>query len=99
MIEKIKKDITERSIKKNFTLFPQTGKSQHEFDYRYCKSDLEGLKDYDFVVSKVMKYSGSSMVDYGYVVYVYDKNGNFVDNPNIQERCKGNFFESIKDIE
>jgi hypothetical protein len=99
MIEKIKNDITQRSIKKNFTLFPQTGKSQHEFDYRYCKSDLKELENYYFVVSKVMKYSGSSMVDYGYVVYVYDKNGNFVDNPNIQERCKGSFFDSIKDIE
>jgi hypothetical protein len=99
MIEKIKNDITQRSIKKNFTLFPQTGKSQHEFDYRYCKSDLKGLENYYFVVSKIMKYSGSSMVDYGYVVYVYDKNGNFVDNPNIQERCKGSFFDSIKDIE
>ena len=77
MIEKIKKDITERSIKKNFTLLPQTGKSQHEFDYRFCKSELEGLKDYYFVVSKVMKYQGNSMVDYGYVVYVYDKNGNY----------------------
>jgi hypothetical protein len=99
MIEKIKKDITERSIKKNFTLFPQSGKSQHEFDYRFCKSELEGLKDYYFVVSKVMKYQSSSMVDYGYLVYVYDKNGNYVDNPKIQERCKGSFFDTIKDIE
>lgn len=98
MLDKIKKDITERSIRKNFVPFPQTGISQHEYDYRYCKSDMEGLENYYFVVSKVFKYKGSSLNDYGYSVYVYDENGEFVEDPSITEKCRGNFFDSIKDI-
>lgn len=98
MIDKIKEDITRRSIKNNFNYLPQAGKSQHEFDYRFCKSDMKGFENYYFVVSKIMKYQGNSMVDYGYNVYVYDKNGKFIEDPKIQEKCKGSFFESIKDI-
>jgi hypothetical protein len=98
MIDKIKKDITERSIVKNFTLMPQSGKSSHEYGYRYCKSEMEGLENYYFVVSKVLQYQGGSMVDYGYSVYVYDKNGDFVEDPSITEKCKGKFFDSLKDI-
>jgi hypothetical protein len=45
-----------------------------------------------------MKYQGSSMVDYGYEVYVYDKKGNFVDDPAIKGKCRGKFFDSLKDI-
>lgn len=98
MLDKIKKDITERSIRKNFTYLPQTGSSQHEYDYRYCKSDMEGLENYYFVVSKVFKYKGNSLNDYGYNVYVYDENGEFVQDPAITEKCRGKFFDSIKDI-
>jgi hypothetical protein len=98
MIEKIKQDIVERSMRKNFTPLAQSGKSQHEFDYKYCTSDLSDLKGYYFVVSKIMKYQGSSMVDYGYEVYVYDKKGNFVDDPAIKGKCRGKFFDSLKDI-
>ena len=98
MIDKIKEDIVERSMKKNFMPMPQSGKSQHEFDYQFCTSDLKELKGYYFVVSKIMKYQGSSMVDYGYEVYVYDKNGNYVDDSAIKNKCKGKFFDSLKEI-
>ena len=99
MIEKIKQDIVERSMRENFTILPQSGKSKHEFDYRYCTSDLDNLQGYYFVVSKVMKYQGNSMVDYGYEVYVYDAKGNYVKDDNIKQKCKGKFFDSLKDIE
>ncbi len=99
MLEKIKKDILERSIRKNFSALPQSGKSHHEFDYRYCKSDIKDLQEYYFVVSKILKYSGNSLNDFGYMVYVYDKNGEYVDDPYITEKCRGKFFDSIKDIE
>lgn len=98
ILEKIKEDIVERSLRKNFKLFPTAGKSEHEFSHRYCKSDMEGLQDYYFVVSKILKYKGNSIDDYGYVVYVYDKEGNFVEDPEINSKCRGQFFDSIKDI-
>jgi hypothetical protein len=99
MLDKIKKDIWERSKVKNLGYFPQTGESQEEFDYRYCTSNLEGLDGYYFVVSKFLKFQGNSMHDGGFKVYVYDKEGNFVTDPKINEKCRGQFFETIKDIE
>jgi len=99
MIDKIKKDITERSIRKNFSFLSSAGKSQHEFNYRYCKSDMSDLENYYFVVSHVIKYKGNSMDDYGYVVYVYDSNGDYVEDPKIVNKCIGKFFSSLKDIE
>lgn len=99
ILEKIKKDIMERSVVKNLAPFPQTGKSHQEFDYRYCTSDTAGLDDYYFVVSKIMNYLANSLVDYGYVVYAYDKEGNFVEDPAIMDKCKGKFFDTLKDAE
>jgi hypothetical protein len=32
-------------------------------------------------------------------VYAYDINGEFTDNPDIMKKCRGGFFETIKDIE
>jgi hypothetical protein len=99
MIAKIKKDIFERSRVKNIGYFPQTGNSQQEYDYRYVKSDVEGLEDYYFVVSKVLKYRANSIDGMEFKVYAYDKNGEFTDNPDIMKKCRGGFFETIKDIE
>jgi hypothetical protein len=99
MIDKIKDDITERSIKKNFSLLPNQGKAEHQYDYRICKSELEDLEGYYFVVSKIIQYNGVSIDDYGYVVYVYDKNGDFVNDDSIQQKCKGKFFESLINAE
>lgn len=97
-LEKIKEDITERSIVKNISLLPRQGASQHEYDYRICKSDLEGLENHYFVVSKIIKYNGRSMDDYGYVVYAYDTEGNFVEDEGIKNKCKGKFFESLINV-
>ena len=94
MIEKIKEDITERSIKKNFSLLPKTN-GGHEYDYRICKSSLDGLEGYYFVVSRFIRYGGVSINDFGYIVYVYDKDGNFVDNDEINKKCKGRFFQTL----
>jgi len=99
MIDKIKKDITERSIRNNFSFLSSAGKSQHEFGYRYCTSNIEGLENNYFVVSKVIKYKGNSMDDYGYVVYAYDSNGDYTKDENIMNKCTGKFFSSLKDIE
>ena len=98
MIDKIKKDIFERSGKKNLTYLGNSGKSSHEFGYRYCTSDMAGMQDYYFVVSKIMRFHGNSFENWGYQVYVYDKKGNYVSNPKITSNCKDEFFETIKDI-
>lgn len=99
MIKKIKEDIVERSIKKNFSLFPSQGKAQHQYDYRICKSELKDLVGYYFVVSKIIKYNGVSIGDYGYVVDIYDKNGDYIEDDSIQDRCKGKFFDSLINAE
>lgn len=99
MIDKIKKDVFERSGKQNLHLFGNSGHSKHEFDYRVCTSDMKDLKNYYFVVSKVIRFKGNSFEQWGYEVYVYDKNGNYVNNPKIKEKCKNEFFETIKDID
>lgn len=95
MLDKIKRDIFERSGRKNIGYF----KDQEEYDYRYCTSDMDGMNEYYFVVSKVIKYKGSSINDFHYKVYVYDKNGDYVSNPEITEKCIGRFFNTIKDVE
>jgi hypothetical protein len=62
--------------------------SEQQFDYRYCKSSLDELKDYYIVVSKFLKYKGNSMDDFGINVYVYDKDGNYINDAQLQEKCK-----------
>lgn len=98
MIQKIKKDIFQRSVLKNNVGLMEHYSTQ-EYDYRYCTCDIEGMESYYFVVSKYFKYKGNSMDDFGFNVYVYDKDGNYVEDPNIYEKCRGKFFDSIKDIE
>jgi ribosomal protein S24E len=98
ILEKIKQDIFERSRRKNIAYFDNENNNQ-EYDYRYCTSDMEGLDKYIFVVSKVLKYKGNSLNDFHYKVYVYDKEGNYVEDPYIKEKCRGRFFNTIKDIE
>ncbi len=78
---------------------PQNGESQQEYDYRICKTDIEELKSYTFVVSRFFKFNGYSMKDFGYNVYVYDKDGNYVNDPIVKEKCRGEFFENLKDVE
>jgi hypothetical protein len=97
-LQKIKEDIAKRSISKNIGYFPQTGGSKQEYGYRYCKSEMKGMEDNYFVVSKIIRFTGSSITDFGYNVYVYDKNGNYIDDPVISEKCKGAFFETLNDV-
>jgi hypothetical protein len=98
MIQKIKKDVFQRSMLKNNVGLMEHNSTQ-EYDYRYCTCDIEGMESYYFVVTKYFKYKGNSMDDFGFNVYVYDKDGNYVEDPNIYEKCRGKFFDSIKDIE
>jgi hypothetical protein len=98
VLDKIKKDIFERSRRKNIAFFDGEN-NQQEYDYRYCTSDMDGMGKYYFVVSKVIKYRGNSMNDFHHKVYVYDKNGNYVDDPKVTEKCRGRFFNTIKDVE
>lgn len=97
-LQKIKEDIAKRSIARNIGFFPQTGASKQEYGYRYCKSDMKGMEDMYFVVSKIIRFTGSSITDFGYNVYAYDKNGNYIDDPQISEKCKGVFFETLNDV-
>lgn len=99
MIDKIKKDIFERSVSKNLGMMPNSGHSEHEFNYRICVSSMPELKDYYFVVSKVMKYQAGSMTDFGYNVYVYNSNGEYTEEPEVKAKCKGRFFQSITEVE
>ena len=98
MIEKIKKDIFERSGKQNLNLLGNSGNAKQEFDYRICKSSMKDLEGYYFVVSKVIRFKANSFENWGYEVYVYDNEGNFVKNPAIKEKCKNEFFETLNDV-
>jgi len=98
VLQKIKEDIAKRSVARSIGYFPQSGPSQQEFERRYCKSTMEGMKDNFFVVSKIIRFTNSSITDFGYNVYVYDKDGNYVDDPIVNEKCKGVFFETLNDI-
>lgn len=98
MIQKIKDDIFHRSRKKNIAFFDSENNHQ-EYDYRYCTSNMDGMSGYYFVVSKLLQYKGNSISDFRYKVYVYDKDGNYIDDPKITELCKGKFFKTLKDIE
>ena len=93
-LEKVKNDIVHRRILRNFKPMTSAGRNEQEYDYRYCKSNLDELKDYYIVVSKILKYKGNSLDDFGLNFYVYDKDGNYIDDPELQMKCK----ESIKSI-
>jgi hypothetical protein len=60
---------------------------------------MEGMDKYYFVVSRVIKYRGNSLDDFHFKVYVYDKDGNYIDDPEVTEKCRGKFFNTIKDVE
>jgi hypothetical protein len=98
IIQKIGKDILERSMKKNFQLLPQMGNSSHEFDYKYMKSSIPELKDYFLVVSKVLHYHNSSLSDFGKKVYVYDSEGNFAGDNSFLEKYP-TLIKSLSPIE
>jgi hypothetical protein len=98
IVEKIKKDIFDRSGKLNLQPFGNSGHSKHEFDYRVCKSSIKDLEEYYFVVSKIIRFRANSFENWGYEVYVYDKDGNYVKDPAIKEKCKNEFFQTLNDI-
>ena len=98
VFEKINKDIFERSMKHNFKELPNMGWSSHEFEYRKCKSNMKGLKEYYFIVSKKLEYKNSSLMGYNYQVYAYDKDGNYISDPSVYEQCRGGFFKSLEEI-
>lgn len=98
VIEKINEDIFERSMKHNFKELPKMGHSTHEFEYRKCKSNMDGMQDYYFVVSKKLNYHNGSLIGFDYVTYVYDKNGNYLSNKEVYDKCKGKFFKTLEDI-
>jgi restriction endonuclease len=98
VIEKINKDIFERSMKNNFKLLPNMGRSTHEFEYRKCKSSVTGLENYIFVVSKKLYYNNGSLVNYKHEVYAYDSDGNYIEDSSVYEKCRGNFFQNLIDI-
>lgn len=98
-LDKIKKDIFERTLSNSVGYLPQNGKSVHEFDHRFCSSNLAEMKDYIIVVSKSFVYNNQSLDDFTYNYYVYDKNGNFINDPKILSKCKGTFIDTLKDIE
>jgi hypothetical protein len=98
MKEKLRKDIFERIKDKNLGYLPSTGKSEQLYDFRYCQSGLSELKGYYFVVAKFLRYHGNSMEDFGYNVFVYDKDGNYVDDSKIKDKCKGKFFSTLIDL-
>lgn len=98
IIEKINKDIFERSMKHNFKEFSKMGYSTQEFAYRKCTSNDKELEDYYFVVSKKLEYNNGSLVGYKYMVYAYDKDGNYIIDDSVYEKCRGKFFKSLEDI-
>ena len=98
VLEKINQDIFERSMKHNFKELPKTGYFSQEFEYRKCKTGMQGLDNYYFIVSKKLEYHNGSMTNYKYVVYAYDKNGNYVSDQSGYEKCRGKFFKSLEDI-
>ncbi len=98
VLEKIKADIFERSMKHNFKELPKMGYSSQEFEYRICKSNMKGLYYYNFVVSKKLEYHNGSMTGYKYMVYAYTKDGDYITDETLYKICRGKFFKSLIDI-
>ena len=96
MIEKLKKDITQRSIIKNFKPMGNSSLNTHEFGYRYCVH--EDYPENFFVVSKMFIYKGMSLEDCKNMVYIYDSEGNFIDDNEIKKKANGGFFDKLHDI-
>jgi hypothetical protein len=100
MIEAIKKihaDILDRSLKKNFTLMPIAGEATHEFDYSYCVSNLPELKNYIIVTSKKLIYKNQSLTDFKREFYLYDKEGNFLQDQSILKKYQ-DLYSTLKEI-
>lgn len=98
VIEKINTDIFERSMKNNFKELEKMGYSSHEFEYRRCKANTKDLEDLYFIVSKKIEYHNSSVTGFKYQVYAYDKNGNYVNDNSVYEKCVGKFFKNLEDF-
>lgn len=99
VIEKIKEDVFSRGFKRNFEEMTNSNATTHQFDYRFCISNLSGMEKYYFVVCKLLAFKGMKIDDYKYKYYVYDEKGNRVTDPNILEKCKGSFLETLQDID
>jgi hypothetical protein len=96
-LKKVHEDIFERSIKKTLTHLPNAGKYFHEFDYKYCVSNIPELKEFIIVVAKKLEYHNLSLTDFKRVYYVYDKNGNYLDADYIVEDYE-NFYKTLEEI-
>ncbi len=98
LLQKIKQDIADRIITKRFGHLPNSGRSTVEYDYSYHRSNKDDLKDYYFVVSKFIDYKSGSISDFGKRVYIYDKEGNFIEDSELQKMCRGGFFRTLTDF-
>jgi hypothetical protein len=96
-LKKVHEDIFERSIKGTLVPLPSSGNSYHEFDHKYCVSNIPELDGYIIVVSKKLIYKNSSLVDFERVYYLYDKDGNYVDNKYIIDKFE-DFYETLEEI-
>jgi hypothetical protein len=95
-LEKVKKDILERSIQKNFCYLPNMGDSCHEYNYTFYSSSIPDLKGYTLIVSKKLFYHNSSLVDYKKMLYVYDENGEFIGGNEMLEKYPDLFKTLLK---
>jgi hypothetical protein len=96
-LKKVHDDIFERSIKKMIAPLPKSGSYYHEFDHKYCISNIPELGNFIIVVAKRLQYSNLSLSDFSRVYYVYDSEGNYLNADSIVEGYL-NFYKTLKEI-
>jgi hypothetical protein len=99
MIEALKKvheDIFDRSIKGSIELLPSSGNYYHEFDHKYCISNVPELQGFIIVVAKRLSYHNLSLDDFKRVYYVYDKDGNYIDADIVSDYI--DFYNTLTEI-
>lgn len=95
ILKKIKEDLRERSVKKQLQPLKKMGDSDVEWDYSYCTHPHhEGIL---FVISKKIVFHNQRITDSKYCVYPYDKNGNYINDFDIKNICRGRFFNELKE--
>jgi hypothetical protein len=98
IIQKIKADLANRSIKNQIKPLVKSGESEIEYDYQYC---VHPDKEYDgviFVISKKIMFHNQQIRDSQYQIYPYDLKGNYLIDYDIKGKCIGGFFRKIQQI-
>ena len=98
VLKKVHKDIFERSVKASLEPLPTSGEYSHEFSYKYCFSDIPELKGFIIVVAKKLDFHNLSIHDFSKVYYLYDSEGNYIEDSDMIIEAYRNFSKTLREI-